>query len=419
MNILRDLSYLFSGNIIVQVIAFLIMPFVTRLYSPNELGIYQYMTTLALIFSPFVGFSFDQIIVKETMHSNVARLFSSAILIAISSAAVNLVAIYFYNVGFQTDIILEIEHYIFIYFILIFGVIFSCMQSIFLRDGSYSSYSKNNIFFSLVSNLIKVLLGTERSDSISLALSLIVGYLVSFIYSARAVVNHCFCFVSFRYAFRQLVMNKEFTLHLTISRFIGIFANWHIVLVAPLFASAGEVGLLSLAIMITKTPSQPFLISLANYAYSKCSSFRNNNDFLFFLFKLSLLGFTGLILAFIIVFFYGSEIIIVIFGNEWSNSSELALLFMFSLISAFTCYPVYFSLSNIYKKQYVILRVDIISIPSYIILVLYSVYVNLGLYDFIYYNSIVIFLVHIIKLISIIISIMKISFEDSEQSNKT
>ncbi|MBD3843629.1 MAG: oligosaccharide flippase family protein, partial [Campylobacterales bacterium] len=237
---MRGLSVLFSGNILVQLIAFLIMPIVTRIYAPEELGLYQFITTVALICSPFIIFSLNQAIVKEVDSEKRTKLFSVAVLIALCTSIFFSLTFLLVNSLSSLDYEISNLHFILLFLLMFLTSVFSLFQALALNENKYGTYTKLAIIQSLSSNTSKVILGLISNTSVSLLLSLFLGAMFSIFYVFKSSVRVLYVKVRLASIFYAIKKYKGFTVFFTFSAFIGIFINWYIVLVAPSFGGMKE-----------------------------------------------------------------------------------------------------------------------------------------------------------------------------------
>lgn len=398
MKVYGGLVSFFTGNILVQLIAILIMPVVTRIYSPSELGVYQFIMTVALILSPFINFSMNQAIVKEVDIFKRQELFSAAVKISIFSSILFIILFSLSLIFIDSSFDLSFGHFIATFLVMFLTSIFSLTQALNLSEGKYKKYSKSIVIQSLLSNLSKIFLGLFSSSSLSLILSICIGTILSIKYGTESGFRRFWTNVRFDKVIDLLRLHQEFTLFLSVSTFIGIFINWHIVLVAPLFGNSYEVGLLALALMITRTPMYPFLTSISNFCYSELVQRKKKSKRYYnLLLTLSFIGAFVSVLATIILYFWGEELIGFVFGNEWKDAGLYALWLSFSMIPALTLYPIYFALANIKGNQKYLLNIDMVMLFFSAIIIGFCVINELSLSTFVILCSILLFIQHILK----------------------
>lgn len=383
VKIWSSLGVLFSANIISQIVSIAIMPIVTRLYSPDALGTYQVIITISLILSPFIRFSLDQAIIKSyqknlsLFHASTKIVFLFSVLWAIIGS------LYLY---LFTDLH-SFNTYLLLFLLMYLGSIFALSQALILQKLSYKEYSKNNIKYSIYSNGLKVVFGTFNRSSITLLLSLIIAY-TSILWRSGIFSKIFSSTPSLISPFKTLKKHKDFTLYRTGSSFIDILTNWHIVLIAPLIASTQEIGLLALAIMMTKTPSYPFLQSICSFNYSQGTNKRKiDKELLLTITKTSIFGFVCAIFVIAIFNIWGIKLVTMVFGNNWEGVENYVTILLLPIAISFGLTPFTYSISNLLNKQKNMLVLDAITLIFFALLAIVSISLNFNLYYFLLFNS--------------------------------
>lgn len=70
-NFLKSITILISGSILGQIVNFITAPVMTRFFSPEDIGIYTYITTIAYVFSPILCLRYETAIVLEEDEDNI------------------------------------------------------------------------------------------------------------------------------------------------------------------------------------------------------------------------------------------------------------------------------------------------------------------------------------------------------------
>lgn len=383
VKIWSSLGILFSANIISQIVSIAIMPIVTRLYSPDALGTYQVIITISLILSPFIRFSLDQAIIKS-YQKNLSLFHAStkiAFLFSILWAIIGSLYLYFFTN------LHSLNTYLLLFLLMYLGSIFALSQALLLQQLSYKEYSKNNIKYSIYSNGLKVAFGTFHRSSITLLLSLILAY-TSILWRSGIFSKIFSSKPSLISPFKTLKKHKDFTIYRTGSAFIDILTNWHIVLIAPLIASTQEIGLLALAIMMTKTPSYPFLQSICSFNYSQGTNKRKiDKELLLTITKTSIFGFVCAIFVIAIFNIWGIKLVTMVFGNNWEGVENYVIILLLPIAISFGLTPFTYSISNLLNKQKNMLVLDSITLIFFALLAVVSISLNFNLYYFLLFNS--------------------------------
>ena len=398
---IKSLSKLFSGNAAVQAISLLLMPIVTRIYAPSELGTYQFITTTALIISPFANLSLAEAIIKEKDDIANKDILLTACLVSFT-ASVLFSALFQGLIFFDLNgMSLNFGHSLLFFSLLFTSALMSYARACYVRDRCYGKFALQGVYSSLAGNSVKIISGLLYPISFSLILGLVAGnvaaiYYTIYNYGVNKIIN--IKLPTIRKVFYTLNRLKGFTVHFTFSQFISILISWHLVFFAPFIASPSEVGVLSLALMVTKTPSFPFLSSITKYAYSESAqSYYLNNAIAPKLIKLGLLGLAGTLAVMLIFVLWGEMLFVTVFGADWADASAYAVLLTLPLISSFSLQPSNITLANLFELQTCLFATDIVVSFFLVILCYFAILDDWSIYKYVMANSVTISLSHVCK----------------------
>src|SRR5699024_1687778 len=127
MNILKskfikNILILASGTSFAQLIVVITTPILTRIYSPEEFGIYGSFISLALIFSTVVNLSYEESIVLPKLNRNAINLTKGSIFFSLVLSILALIGFEIYYLffddlltGFDPIFIWAVPLYMFIF----------------------------------------------------------------------------------------------------------------------------------------------------------------------------------------------------------------------------------------------------------------------------------------------------------------
>jgi O-antigen/teichoic acid export membrane protein len=103
---IKDVLTLFSGSAIAQVIGFAFMPVLTRLFSPEEFGIFYIFLTTASILSLLITGGYEKSLVLPSSDNDARHLLLFAFMLSILATILSLIILFFLDkwgdVFFQT-----------------------------------------------------------------------------------------------------------------------------------------------------------------------------------------------------------------------------------------------------------------------------------------------------------------------------
>ena len=83
---LGSISILATGSIVAHAVSFLLVPFITRKYPPEEFAVFTYVLSIATIFMGIINCRYDMVIVKARNKADLFALIKGALLIGVAFA---------------------------------------------------------------------------------------------------------------------------------------------------------------------------------------------------------------------------------------------------------------------------------------------------------------------------------------------
>lgn len=167
----KSIAVLASGSIIAQLITIIFTPIISRIYSPEILGVYTYTISVASIFMCVINGRYDISIVTEKDENNVLPLVKLSLIIGFCITILGTIGILIYF------IISDIEAYIVIYIFLMllsFAII-NVLTAYNNRRKEYKTISSVYIVRTAAQNLGGALLGLVTTASHCLLIPYVIG----------------------------------------------------------------------------------------------------------------------------------------------------------------------------------------------------------------------------------------------------
>ncbi|GFR35995.1 lipopolysaccharide biosynthesis protein [Thermobrachium celere] len=176
-NYFKSIAVLTFGTLISQIITVLVSPIATRLYTPEQLGIYTLLLTIVTLFGPILSGKLDAAIVTADSEDEVYNLIVASILI--SFIFVILISLGFLcYLKINKSIRLEVGVY---YLIVIIILIITAFINIFSyynnRHKEYELISSVNVLRTITQSMFLLIFGLLKLGTIGLLLSQLIGLL--------------------------------------------------------------------------------------------------------------------------------------------------------------------------------------------------------------------------------------------------
>lgn len=334
MKMLRSISLLVSGSILAQFIALLTSPLLTRLYSPEEIGVYTFVLSYISMFIPVINGRYDISIVMEKDEQNVFSLIKGSLFVGAFLSAVFTIAYGVYYIFSPTVGAYPYYTIIYVFFLLLGSSIVNVLTSYNNRLKEYKLLSSVSIIRSLFQNGGSVLFGVCKTGLTGLLLSYTVGQFMglkkqsSSLKKSFNVVKK----VSLLEVNKVLKRHYKQPLFSAPALFFNSFSYSSITFFIGSLYGMQTVGYYSIT---TRVLGLPLLIISGNIAkiFVKEASeeYNSSGKYSSTLTKLTLLLLLMAVPMVVFMYYFAPTITTFVFGANWSEAGEyiriLALMF--------------------------------------------------------------------------------------------
>jgi O-antigen/teichoic acid export membrane protein len=165
------------GSLIAQIITILVSPISTRLYTPEELGVYTLVLTIISLFGPVLCARYDLVIVSAKDDAEVTNLMAGSGIISIIFTIFITIGVSFY-LDTTPAVKEEIGGFIYIVIpILLLTGLTNILTSYNNRKGEYKTISSVYVIRTFIQNIGLVIFGVLKLGSIGLLISKLIGTL--------------------------------------------------------------------------------------------------------------------------------------------------------------------------------------------------------------------------------------------------
>lgn len=375
----RNVSVLATGTIVVQAIATIISPILSRLYNPEDYGLLAVFISCLSLLVVIGSFRYELAILIPKNTSEANQLLSLSIVINIFfSIFIFLITIFFNH---PLALMLGNEKLGFwLYFLAPVFLAAGITQSLtnwYNRNKNYKIISGVRIYQSSVNSGMSLTLGFLKLNSIGLIVSTVVSQLLSSVYLVKKSASNLF---GISFSIKKLkavaVKYKEFPVFSLPSAVLDTFSVNSIILILSYFFSDAVTGAYSFSMRILTIPTVVIGASIGQVFFQKISeAFSNEEKISGMILRtwktLFLIG----IIPTIILFFWGQDLFTFIFGSKWAEagmvSRYLCILTFVTFISSPTS-----SAMIVLKQQKTLLFVNIAAFIYRPLALLYGYYTN-------------------------------------------
>ena len=338
----RNVLTLMTGTTIAQAIPIAISPILTRIYTPEEFGVFALYLSIIMLFSSLVAGKYELSILIPKHEKDAKNL----VLLSISVSFIVSLVLFVITLIFTEQIISllknnDIRYWLYLAPINIF--IISTVSILYYynnRSKNYKLLSSNQILQSSTQGLTNIVFGFITNLKGGLILGTFFGNIFSFFYLIFKTKNSFKGFKLSKYRLYVLSIRYiKFPKFMIASGFLeNMSAQLPVFMISPFFGSH-ILGLFSLSQRIVKVPLGIIGSSIGNVFRQEAAKQLNENGtcrklFLKTLKKLVIIA----TIPFIMFYFIAPELFGFVFGKEWYKAGEyaqiLTILFYFQFITS-------------------------------------------------------------------------------------
>lgn len=168
-NFVRNVVVIMSGTALAQILTFLLMPIVTRIYGPEPIGMLGTYNAIIMILGSLAALTLPIAIVLPKEDKKAREIVSISLLISFFIALLSICILLFFSNAITDTFQLDINSSIyFIPFLIIFIALSQIMEQWLIRKQSFNIQAKSSILQSLILNLSKIGVGKVYPFAITL-----------------------------------------------------------------------------------------------------------------------------------------------------------------------------------------------------------------------------------------------------------
>lgn len=342
----KNVFTLVKGTTIAQGLTVLISPILSRIFTPEEFGIFALYASIVGIIGVIATGRYELAVVIAKSDEEANALVKLSLKIAlILSGILMLVSLFLADVF--TDLLKEpgIKNWLYLVPVSVFLLAFyNTLNLLFTRNKSFKELSNARIIQSTSMGASNLIFGFVVTGAFGLVIGQFIGQLASVIYLFGSKGFSLTAFqntekgVSKKYA--------HFPLKNGVSGFLNIMANQLPVIFIGSFFGSAILGFYSLVLKVLNLPMSLIGKSFSQVYYQKIAEMQNdeqkqNEEFSFVkntTVKLLALGAVPTLLLFL----FGEQLFGWVYGADWKTSGQIASLFAFFYMIRF----VYFAQST-------------------------------------------------------------------------
>ncbi|EMA3789132.1 oligosaccharide flippase family protein [Vibrio cholerae] len=364
---------MFSGTLVAQIIAIAVLPLLTRLYTPEQIGVQNLFITTINILMPLATFSYPMaiVLVKDKQEGINSTILLSTVIVSILSFLLTLVFLDEIQMAFTYwSICLSLSVSI---CMLLYGIQ-QINEYTFLKLEEFKVISRIAIENSLYLNVLKVAMGLFGGGYLGLIVSTVIAMLIKILRQSYYLKKK---FIRVQYTKDIAEVKKvareyqSFPKYRCPQSLINTLSISIPVYYIAIYYDADLVGYYTLALTLLTLPVNLIGNNVTSVLYPILVRYKKSKNALVLLRKYCLsLMFVGFFITFVI-YTFGDVAIVYFFGKEWSMVYTFALLLSIQSIFQLSNRPIVSAITAFdYQKDMLIFEMGSFFIKFVALLVL-------------------------------------------------
>ena len=357
-NIAKNFFLLFSSSAIAQIIALLLAPFISRLFTPDNFGMIGYILSISGIFTAIGSLTYEKAIVLENDDKKAQDLQFLSLCSSFIFSIILYFSISFYIKKFSN---LESSYLLWIVPIFFLNNFINIVFAVLNRDRQYKNIAMIQLLRRSGTAITQLTFGIIGYTAFGLIWGNIFGALFCVIYiyilSSLSFSKRKYKLEDIKYVAKKYI---NFPLYTAPQELINIsFAQLPVIILANYY-SITILGAYYFAVKIIQLPSVLLGNSIKKIFYKEAAFSRNKMDNLKELyFNLTAILFFISIIPIIISFFFAPDIFSFVFGSDWLFAGKFARWMTLWFGVNFIMIPSRV-LFLVFEKQKLLFKIDLI-----------------------------------------------------------
>jgi len=359
----RNVLTLMTGTTIAQAIPIAISPILTRIYTPEDFGIFALYMSLASILSLMATGRYELAIMLPKKDEDAINIVALSILISFFVSFISFLIVFIFNVQI-TNLLGNPEISNWLYFIPVTVLLTGVYQSFNYwsnRKKQYKRLATSRVIQSVTTATTNLTMGFNSLGSSGLILGGVLGQGMATTILARMVWREDANQLKDLNRLKMVVLIKKYKklpiFNLPNALIDGLRLSGISILIAKFFTTA-TLGQFSLAWKMVQTPMSLIGSSLSQVFFQKVASSKKS-DLHLIIKNYTLRAIFISAPIFIIIYFFAIDIFIIVFGENWKLAGEVASILSPWLFFNFLTMP----MANIFiilNRQEIVLIVSIL-----------------------------------------------------------
>ena len=355
----KNVITLMTGSMIAQAIPIALSPILTRIYTPEDFGVFALYMSVASIFSTFATGRYELAIMLPRKDGDASNLLYLSLFITVCITVISFFIILFFN--HKIVMLLESPFLLDWLYIIPLSVLFTGLYQSFNywnnRKKQYVELSVSRVAQSVTTGTTNLGMGWNTFGASGLIIGALVGQIVGVLVLGRTIFKNKNQLLGKYHYIRMLALMKKYKkfpfLNLP-NALIDSFRMSGINMLIAKYFSTATLGQFSLAWKMVQVPIVLIGGALGQVFFQKVSSVKKSELYeiiINYIIKASLISAP----IFSLIFFFSVDIFSFVFGENWKLAGEAASVMAPWLFINFVSSPLVSVMLVLNKQEWVLI----------------------------------------------------------------
>lgn len=391
-SLVKNTLKLSASNVALVFLPLLVTPILSRLYSPEEYGIWGVFSGVLFILNSFIFLSYENTIVKSNNDEEIPSLLFLCLAIAIIISLITSLA---FSFGKQLGVLffLKFPNAVYLFLALVSSACFTLLVCISNRYKKYGAMSIANSVNGFSQAIIRILWGTFPLIGLGLIIGNILAHIIACIV-LLILISPMFKYISWKSLtytnIKKIAMvYKKFPLYDAPARFLEFTVGNIVVIILSFYFGEREIGCFSMVMQFILLPIAIIGSAMGNVYYRELSESVNTNNIKDATRKANRISFYLSLLPILFLAFGGDKLLVIFLGDKWIAAGKMALCMSIYSVPVIISEPL-LPIFRVLDKQEIRFHFNIfnllLSVGALIIssVVLKNIYLSLAIYSVCY-----------------------------------
>jgi len=345
-HFLKSAFVLISGTALGQVIPILTAPIVTRIYSPQDYGLFGIFLLISSLIGVVTTMQIENAILIEKDDFSANNVFQLCIFLSVAASICSfLFMLFFHGTITRYFRVPELTNYLYLLpLTVVMTGLTNSLSTWCNRLLLYKAISTQRIVSAIVAPATSILIGLLMKSVAGLFVGMLIGQFVGVALLARAYYHSAnYSFVSFRHMFETFKRHSAFPKFNFPSELINLFIAQFPAFILGRFYSLASVGQYNLSNRMLSMPTM-FISQAVGEVFKKRASIEFHatgaciNTFKRTFFTLAFLS----LIPFLTIFLLGPYLFGFLFGKQWIEAGSFTRIMTVMFFLRFTVSPLTF-----------------------------------------------------------------------------